>query len=172
MLALRQIDKELRYRNPKRRSEEWRCHPCERDLPRPQDRPSDSGVRIRPTPAEQGIERSRWILQLQDDWDDEGAVGGYAEVWSRATEFLRSYATAFYDRYGRDLNLPSISPVPNGSIDLHWDYPSYELLINVTRDSAKPVTFYGDDRASTVLKGSVPDTDSSATLLAWLAERS
>lgn len=52
------------------------------------------------------------------------------------------------------VDLPEILPGPDGSIDLHWDYPGYEILINISAGPDAKVGFYGDDRSTVQVKGS------------------
>ena len=115
------------------------------------------------------IERSRTILDLEDDWDDEGAQAYSEEVWERAVEFVRTSATRVRDRFGRVIDAPAILPGPDGSIDLHWNYPSYELLINIPADPVQMAGFYGDDRGQVTIKGTFPRTAPNEGVFLWLA---
>ncbi len=42
---------------------------------------------------------------------------------------------------GSILDAPNILPGPDNSIDLHWDYPKYEILINIPADPMAEASF-------------------------------
>lgn len=51
----------------------------------------------------------------------------------------------------------------------NWQTDGRELLGNVPVDADKPATFYGDDRAQNVVKGSIDIAAHNEWLLLWLA---
>ncbi len=114
------------------------------------------------------IENSRTILQLQDDWDEAGALPISEQTWRRATEFLSRYVERVWDTSGDALDAPDIAPVPDGSIDLHWDSPTYEMLINIPSDARRAAGFYGDDRDRISIKGHFDPQSVNEGLLQWL----
>ncbi|MCH8967458.1 MAG: hypothetical protein IID43_07240 [Planctomycetes bacterium] len=114
------------------------------------------------------IERSREILELKDDFDDEGSPGYSEQVWKRAVEFLANHARWLWETYERVINAPSILPGPDGSIDIHWDDPSYEILINFPADPHAMAGFYGDDRGEISIKGKFDPSTFNHGLLLWL----
>lgn len=120
------------------------------------------------TPLDEIIEASRAILELEPDEDEVQAP--YAEeTWTRAVEFLRRNAKWVWDTFSRVMDLPEILPGPDGSIDLHWDYPGYEMLINVPADPTNKAGFYGDDRGEIQIKGTFDPGSHNHGLLLWLA---
>ncbi len=116
------------------------------------------------------IEGSRSLLQLQDDWDEAGAVPISKQTWRRATEFLSRYAGRVWDTSGDVLDAPDITPVPDGSIDLHWDSPTYEMLINIPVDPREAAGFYGDDRDRISIEGHFDTQSVNEGLLHWLTK--
>lgn len=135
-------------------------------------RPSDDGARgVRPrsrsSAVEQEIEASRSILELEDDFDGEESPAYERATWERATGFLRSLAQSVLEHYGVEIDRPRIKPGPDGSIDLHWREPSYEVLINIPSDPREKPSFYGDDYAGSFQKGRCELSARSAALL-WL----
>lgn len=50
---------------------------------------------------------------------------------------------------------PDITVCEDGSVDIHWEVPKYELLVNVPVDSASPVGFYGDDYGTRRIRGTL-----------------
>jgi len=66
------------------------------------------------------IENSRYIYDLEFDWDQEGAHTISRELWEIAIKFLISYAEYVYANYGVEISTPYIDPVCSGSIDFSW----------------------------------------------------
>ncbi|MFC1478876.1 hypothetical protein ACFL57_05410 [Candidatus Margulisiibacteriota bacterium] len=101
------------------------------------------------------IERSRHIIKLKENWDGEGSKGYKQTTWDRAVDLLSSkyldYAMSKKDK----IDIPNILPGPDGSIDILWSYPEYEVLINVPESDNKPISFYGDNKRENYLKGTL-----------------
>lgn len=117
------------------------------------------------------IERSRVILTLGDDWDDEGSPGYKEATWKRATDYLKRQALVCWRMHDIAIPAPRISPGPNGSIDMHWETASYELLANVPEDPSTPASFYGDDFGALRISGTFdPDANPAGhlALVSWL----
>ncbi|MCH7808205.1 MAG: hypothetical protein IIB60_03175 [Planctomycetes bacterium] len=139
------------------RTEQPRCFPRKRNPATPA-----------PSPLDKIIEASRAILELELD-EDEAQAPYAEETWTRAVDFLRRNTKWVWDTFSRVVDLPEILPGPDGSIDLHWDYPRYEMLINIPADPANKAGFYGDDRGENHIKGSFdPRTHDYGPFL-WLA---
>lgn len=120
---------------------------------------------------EEAIEESRSLLEIEDDWDGEGSAGYSEATWNRATEFLKNNARRLKDILDVWVDAPSISPGPNGSIDLHWKTESRELLINIPADSTQPAGYYGDDRGVNRIKGTFDISGRNEWLLMWLTDQ-
>ncbi len=114
------------------------------------------------------IEESRSLLALADDWDGEGSPAYAKATWQRATNFLAENAASLYLLFGKWVEAPEISPGPYGSIDLHWQTPARELLVNVPAAASQPATYYGDDRGQNRLKGTLDTAGRNEWLLMWL----
>jgi hypothetical protein len=79
---------------------------------------------------EDEINKSKYILRLKNNWDDEGAKKYDRQTWEKAIKFLRDLYSKVIER--KDPNLiPKIYHGPDQSIDLFWDYEEMNLLINV-----------------------------------------
>lgn len=117
---------------------------------------------------EGAINASRKILELEDDWDNEGSVGYDRETWERATTFLRSLTRLAFDLFGMPLTFPAISPADDGSIDLYWDQGDCGLLVNFPADPNADATYFGRDENGFTTGGSVPVTARPNFLAAWL----
>lgn len=120
----------------------------------------------------EAIERSREITELRDDWDGEGSAGYSVETWKRATDYLRWTALSCWEQFRVAIPPPWIIPGPEGSIDLHWQAETYELLVNVPGAPEK-ATFYGDHRNGMFIEGRfTPEAKEIGrlALVAWLVD--
>ena len=91
------------------------------------------------------IEKSKYILDLKEDWDGEGSKGYKGSTWERAVRFVLEYFLWSMNEFGRTIEPPKIYHGPDGSIDILWKYPKYRILINIPEDQDIPATIYGDD---------------------------
>ncbi len=114
------------------------------------------------------IESSRWILDLEDDWDQQGSSKYSESTWQRACDFLIQQATLARQVLGKELPAPRILPGPEGSIDVHWKLPRFEVLVNIPNDSSKPATFYGDDYGDLCVRGNLNPSEPIPGLVVWL----
>src|SRR5580658_1862220 len=118
------------------------------------------------------IERSREILKLPEDWDGEGSVGYSEDTWVRVRDFVWNQAKAYWERHHRAIDCPRIEPGPNGRIDIHWKTNTSELLINVPVNRDESLSFYGDTKAGSHIKGSLKDSDYKQAMWLWLQDES
>lgn len=116
------------------------------------------------------INKSRMMLEWEDDWDGEGSPAYSEETWLRATGFLQQNAEELWRKIGFAVAAPKVGPGPNGSIDLHWRTGEYELLLNIPTDSSAQAEFYGDNNRGEVVKGSLDIASSALWLFLWLAK--
>jgi hypothetical protein len=114
------------------------------------------------------IENSRSMLDLPDDWDDEGSPRIMEETWRRATDYLRRHAHLLYELSGSHITIPRILPGPEGSVDLHWKTGRRELLVNVPPGADQPATFYGDAFGTNSIKGKLNTEADDLGLFTWL----
>lgn len=115
------------------------------------------------------IDQSRTILDIVS-CEDNGQYDCNEQTWIRATEFLTKNAKWIWDHHGKVIDIPDILPGPDNSIDLHWEYQGYELLINIPADPKEDIGYYGDDYGVTLLKGKIKPNKINLVLLQWLAE--
>lgn len=120
----------------------------------------------------QAIQGSRNIMELEDDWDEEGSPGYSESTWNRLVKFLLANALNLWRRHKVCFGAPRILPGPYGSIDLHWRTPRRELLINVPADAKELGSYYGDDReegTENAIRGKKLDTSTdSEWIFLWL----
>ncbi|NCX95970.1 MAG: hypothetical protein EBX41_06095 [Chitinophagia bacterium] len=115
------------------------------------------------------IQNSASILDLDDSWDDEGAVKVPDAVWLDAIEFLIGYSTAIFKNYHVVIAAPSILPCADGSVDLEWRANKARMLINFRNDSSKEAHYYGDRLSdSTQFKGTFPTHIYQEHIASWL----
>lgn len=115
---------------------------------------------------EQSFADADRLLELDKDWDGEGADPFSRETIERTKRFL-SFAAARAPH--RRLNPPSVLPAASGSVDLYWRSKTRTFLLNIPANATQPATYYGqtDDRNTT--SGVVdPDGDRPMDLLAWI----
>jgi hypothetical protein len=114
------------------------------------------------------IQESLRILDLDDDWDKDGASSYEPETLNRAIGFVRAHDVAAA-RMGYRLVPPRILPGPDASIDILWRAGAFELLINFPANPASEVTFYGDDKRGSVIRGTLRSIDTPpVSLVPWL----
>ena len=101
------------------------------------------------------IENSRSLLALGDDWDEEGSPLIKKETWQLAAHVLYVHAKHMLS-LGCIIDAPDLTPGPAGGIDLHWDTPAYEMLINVPADVAIEGGFYFDRGLISLKRGYQP----------------
>lgn len=121
---------------------------------------------------EDAIEASRNLIDIQGDWDGEGSPGFSEQIWGRAADFVRQYASHLKLNYGLAVPAPDILPGPNGSIDIHWEKDSFELLVNIPADPGERAEFYGDDYGSIYIKGNLDPSRVNQGLIEWLQKAS
>ena len=119
---------------------------------------------------EKAIKDSRHLLDLEDDWDGEGSPAYTEATWKRATDFLRANANKLRSLLDRQTPVPDISPGPYGSIDLHWQTQTRELLVSIPVEPEQPAGYYGDDHGKNRIKGTLDTAGRNEWLLMWLME--
>ena len=95
--------------------------------------------------AEQ-IRKSAYILEYEDNWDDEGSIAYSKKTFSAAINFAIEYSKAIWEEKFVLIHAPNILPGPEGSIDLLWDKQNYRLLLNIHPYPEQTASFYGDNR--------------------------
>ena len=120
------------------------------------------------TLIEEEIQRSRKILDLEADWDGDGADAYSQETWQKSVSFLRNLIDRLL-RYEIDIEaseelIPEILPGPNGSIDLEWETDFFDLLINIPKEGER-ASYYGDDYGENRIKGNLDILDPNPNFL-------
>lgn len=118
------------------------------------------------------IANSRRMLELEDDWDDEGSPGYQEKTWRVAVSIAVQSATVFLDTHEIVTPAPAIAKGPEGSVDILWTSGTRKVMINVSADEDEPITYHGYDRehASREIKGLLDPADKNEWILGWLTE--
>ena len=107
---------------------------------------------------EEEIQRSQKILDLEEDWDGDGACAYATETWQKAVFFLRNLIGGLPEHAleieASEELIPEILPGPHGSIDLEWEADRFDLLINIPKDG-ELASYYGDDYGENRIKGNL-----------------
>jgi hypothetical protein len=106
------------------------------------------------------------ILDFVGDPDDVEFVRCSNETVERTKRFLSPFIFLISSKPF----LPTVSPGPAGSIDIHWKTPKKELLINIPSDSKSPARFYGDDYGQLCIEGTLIGGRLNALILIWLLD--
>lgn len=116
----------------------------------------------------EAIKASRRILDLKDDWDEEGSSGYEESTWKRAKDFVVKVTTSFHQSRGFWVDPPRILPGPQGSIDIHWKTSMRELLINIPESKEEPADYYGCGSLQDAIKGKLDTQLPNEWILLWL----
>ncbi|GEM_PF-5796755 len=114
------------------------------------------------------LKKSTQLLGLANGWDGEDGRPISKLTWRRAVEFVIGQAQSHWLASSRRMDPPDLTPVPDGSIDVHWDYTNYELLVNIPSGTATIASFYGDNRRSTKIEGEFDLSSPLPGLALWL----
>jgi hypothetical protein len=98
------------------------------------------------------IEKSKYILDLQDDWDDEGSEGYEELSWAASIKFILNYAKTLYDDFNVKIDIPKIYEGPKGSIDIIWETAKYRLVVNIDKNG-EDAMFYADNYNNQTTEG-------------------
>lgn len=117
----------------------------------------------------QTIQESKNILELEEDWDGDGALPCNSETYIRSIEFLTDYSNEVLESFDIILDNPEINIARDGSIDLEWRSKNYILLINFNNSEIIDIQYYGEDNISkTIIKGFIEDKSINKDLAFWM----
>lgn len=105
------------------------------------------------------IEASKYLLKLEDDWDDCNAIAPSENIYNRAITFLVNYSKIILERHKIIIQPPEINPGKNGSIDLDWRSNGVELLINFVNSDVFAASYYGDNGNNNLIIEGILDSD-------------
>ena len=114
---------------------------------------------------------SNRLLELTEDWDEEGSLPYRKETLERAFDFLFGFINYAYDSTNKLVDIPRVLPGPEGSIDILWKNDRSKLLLNVP-PRTELLGYYGYNRKGEEVRGRIhPDAQGFAqTLAMWLSQ--
>ncbi len=103
---------------------------------------------------EKSFKNSEYIIELQENWDDEGADKYEFSLWKKSIDFVVDYAKILFLDFNKKMIIPNIYHGPKGSIDILLENENNTLLINIlsTGDYAE---YFGKDRFNNSTKGTI-----------------
>jgi|GEM_PF-3831411 len=114
------------------------------------------------------IEDSSNIIDLDKNWDDEGALQISFNTWEKATLFISNYSKWIYNNQNIIINEPDIAAVSDGSIDLTWSSEQARLLVNI-KEAETTASYYGDYfTENNNIKGNIPINEINEFFAYWL----
>lgn len=117
----------------------------------------------------EAITTSRFVLDLEDDWDDDGAAGFDEQTWRRAAETLANLATGLACGHDVSSMTMEILPGTSGGLDIDARLDSREVLISIPADPKTQARFYGDDgQGGDQIKATFSAPKAPNRLLAWM----
>ncbi|MCH7575853.1 MAG: hypothetical protein IIA59_12120 [Candidatus Marinimicrobia bacterium] len=114
---------------------------------------------------------SQWILDLQENWDDEGSIGYEVETLAAAGHFLSDYAGKIFNSEKIVLDAPNLYPGPDGSIDVHWANHRYGFLVNISPAPSERIGFFGKTDSGRDFKGSLDRGEILSAMILFLLEK-
>lgn len=99
------------------------------------------------------INKSKYILELIENHDNQGAIAYSNNTWKKTIIFLAEYVSLIYKESGKIVTSPKIFHGPDGSIDLQWKTNDFKLLINIP-DETNIATFFGNYQNNQEVEGS------------------
>lgn len=79
------------------------------------------------------IEKSQWLLNLKDNWNDEGGIATNKETFLKAIKFIIEYSKYIFDELDRTIiDCPDIDILQDGSIIVNWetDGSSFSIIFD------------------------------------------
>ncbi len=115
------------------------------------------------------IKLSNSLLNLEDDWDSEEAMGCNPIILDRAINILLKYAQNVLKYHNTVILTPEINLGKDGSIDLEWRSHNKIFLFNIINSEELKVEYYGNDlNTKTIIKGVLDNYSINRTLSYWM----
>jgi len=117
---------------------------------------------------EEEIKSASFVLNIENDCNDDDFVPYSDQTLFRATGFLRRLMIHAHTSGLVGIGVPQIGPADHGSIDLFWEKCDRTLLINFPAEGNLS-NFYGKKPKSEI-SGRFDSSDARAELVFWLAD--
>lgn len=111
------------------------------------------------------IKKSEYILELENDWDENGSEKYNFDTWKNSIIFLIDYSKILLTDFNKKIAIPNIYHGPKGSIDILWEEANYKLLINVNKNGTNAVFYGSNNDYSNNIKGEFSLNNFSKTLI-------
>ena len=117
------------------------------------------------------IEKSKYILDLKDKYNDEGAEKIDPEIWEESIKLVIRYSKYVYRGYNKIIEAPKIFHGPDNSIDILWETKKEDmLLININKPGGKMfASYYGclHDKTNEI-RDKIPVKPINKSLANWM----
>lgn len=115
------------------------------------------------------VEESKKLLDLEEDWDDDGALICKPEVYKNAVDLLIVYTKFIYTTYLINIKDPEINLCKDGSIDIEWRDRNYICLLNIQNEDDFLVHYFAEEFISkTIIKGFLNSKTVNEDLAFWM----
>ena len=115
------------------------------------------------------IRESTYILDLEEDWDDEGSPAYCEKTWRDSIRFVIELMTEAWKLSGIAPASPRIHHGPGGGIDFHWDLQDKELLVHYPPEADECGDYYGETNdGKHQIRGVIEPGDRRSDILLWL----
>jgi hypothetical protein len=119
--------------------------------------------------VQDSISEAQSLLNLADNWDDNGAYKVSKNTFDNALSFLKRYTLFIFNDLKVIIAAPDINPVKDGSIDLEWHTPHARMLINLKNTGE--IAYYGDNLNDlNSIKGKVAGDSVQKFLAVWMTK--
>ena len=95
------------------------------------------------------ILESEYLLDLEEDWDDEGADSTNFETYKNAIDFVIS-SSKFLNTYSSKVEKPFIDITRDGSISVQWDTPKATFFIIFKKNNKEYAYYYGQEKETNI----------------------
>lgn len=92
------------------------------------------------------IIESEYILNLQENWDEEGANATNVKTYKKSILFLINYSKYILNEYKQILKEPHIDITRDGSVSIMWDTEIASFLIIFKKNDNEYAYFYGQEK--------------------------
>jgi hypothetical protein len=92
------------------------------------------------------INDSKILLDLEEDWDEDGANATNFETYKNAINFLVNYSTHILNNFRLILKKPFIDITRDGSISIQWDTDKAVFLIIFKKNKNEFAYYYGQEK--------------------------
>jgi hypothetical protein len=98
------------------------------------------------------INRSKYILDFKDNWDENGSKAYLPDTWVKAVRFLIKFYSWRDQHFKLLVKPPKIYQGPEGSIDIYWKSQTFTYLINIGEEE-EFATYYYKSPTGTKVEG-------------------